>query len=47
LNEAADYLLAHLAAPAVLLTMGAGDGYQVGEWVLQKLRSRHGLSGAG
>ena len=46
LNEAADYLLAHLAPPAVLLTMGAGDGYQVGEWVLQKLRSRHGSSAA-
>jgi UDP-N-acetylmuramate--alanine ligase len=38
LREAADYLVNHLAPPAVLLTMGAGDGYQVGEWVLEKLR---------
>jgi UDP-N-acetylmuramate--alanine ligase len=34
LRQAADYLLAHLSASDVLLTMGAGDGYQVGEWVL-------------
>ena len=37
LSEAADYLTAHLSAPAVLFTLGAGDGYQVGEWVLNKL----------
>jgi UDP-N-acetylmuramate--alanine ligase len=37
LREAADYLVDHLAPPAVLLTLGAGDGYQVGEWVLEKL----------
>jgi UDP-N-acetylmuramate--alanine ligase len=38
LNEAADYLAAHLSPSDVLLTLGAGDGYKVGEWVLTKLR---------
>ncbi len=38
LVETADYLSTHLTAPAVLLTLGAGDGYQVGEWVLERLR---------
>jgi UDP-N-acetylmuramate--alanine ligase len=38
LREAADYLVHHLAPPAVLFTLGAGDGYQIGEWVLEKLR---------
>lgn len=47
LNEAADYLVAHLTPPAVVLTLGAGDGYLVGEWVLQKLRNRHGRFGPG
>ncbi len=37
-REAADYLAAHLSPPAILVTMGAGDGYQVGEWVLERLR---------
>jgi UDP-N-acetylmuramate--alanine ligase len=37
LEEAADYLAGRLEAPAVLLTLGAGDGYLVGEWVLEKL----------
>jgi UDP-N-acetylmuramate--alanine ligase len=37
LRDAADYLVERLAPPAVLLTLGAGDGYQVGEWVLEKL----------
>ena len=37
LAEAADVLATQLTAPAVLLTLGAGDGYQVGEWVLEKL----------
>lgn len=38
LAKAADYLLEHLTAPAVLLTLGAGDGYLVGERVLDRLR---------
>lgn len=37
LNAAADYLAAHLAPPAVLVTMGAGDSYLIGESVLKKL----------
>lgn len=37
LSEAADYLVAHLSSPAVLLTMGAGDSYKIGERVLKKL----------
>ena len=37
LREAADYLVTRLSAPAVLLTLGAGDGYQIGEWVLEQL----------
>ncbi len=38
LEAAADYLAAQLTAPAVLITLGAGDGDQVGEWVLDRLR---------
>lgn len=37
LSEAAEYLARKMSAPAVLLTLGAGDGYQVGEWVLENL----------
>ena len=37
LAEAADYLAAHLRPGDVLLTLGAGDGYQVGESVLERL----------
>jgi UDP-N-acetylmuramate--alanine ligase len=37
LSEAADYLAAYLSSPAVLLTMGAGDSYKIGERVLKKL----------
>jgi UDP-N-acetylmuramate--alanine ligase len=40
LNEAADYVATHLTAPAVLFTMGAGDGYLVGEWVLDKIQRK-------
>lgn len=39
LTEAAAYLASHLTPPAVLLTLGAGDGYQIGEWVLDQMRS--------
>jgi UDP-N-acetylmuramate--alanine ligase len=38
LDETVNDLLTHLTKPAVLLTLGAGDGYLIGEWVLQKLR---------
>jgi UDP-N-acetylmuramate--alanine ligase len=37
LSAAADYLAAHLASPAVLVTLGAGDSYKIGELVLKKL----------
>jgi len=36
LAAAADFLVENLAAPAVLLTLGAGDGYRVGEMVLAR-----------
>jgi UDP-N-acetylmuramate--alanine ligase len=39
-HAAADYLVEHLRPGDVLLTMGAGDGYMVGEWVLDVLQSR-------
>ena len=38
LEQAADCLAAHLQPGDVLLTLGAGDGYRVGEWVLEKLK---------
>ena len=41
-HEAADYLAGSLRPGDVLLTMGAGDGYMVGEWVLNALRGRCG-----
>jgi len=37
LSDAADYLVDHLSPPAVLITLGAGDGDQVGAWVLERL----------
>jgi len=37
LTEAADYLSTHLAPSDVLITLGAGDGDQVGALVLEKL----------
>jgi UDP-N-acetylmuramate--alanine ligase len=39
-HAAADYLAERLRPGDVLLTMGAGDGYMVGEWVLNALGSR-------
>ncbi len=36
LDEAADYLLDHLKSGDVLITLGAGDGYKVGEEVLAR-----------
>ena len=40
LNEAADHLLDHLKPGDVLITLGAGDGYKVGENVLARERRR-------
>jgi UDP-N-acetylmuramate--alanine ligase len=36
LNDTADHLLDHLKPGDVLITLGAGDGYEVGEDVLAK-----------
>jgi UDP-N-acetylmuramate--alanine ligase len=40
LNEAADHLLDHLKPGDVLITLGAGDGYKVGEIVLAELEGK-------
>ncbi|GAB4450274.1 MAG: UDP-N-acetylmuramate--L-alanine ligase [Anaerolineae bacterium] len=37
--DAAATLAAELRSPAVLLTLGAGDGYKVGEWLLERMTS--------
>jgi len=41
LNEAADYMLDHLKPGDVLITLGAGDGYKVGEDVLVELAGKN------
>jgi UDP-N-acetylmuramate--alanine ligase len=41
LNEAADHLLHHLKPGDVLITLGAGDGYKVGEDVLVELEEKN------
>ncbi len=41
LNEATDHLLDHLESGDVLITLGAGDGYKVGDNVLAKGRRRN------
>ena len=38
LDEAIEFLLRHMQRNAVLITMGAGDGYRIGEEVLARLR---------
>jgi UDP-N-acetylmuramate--alanine ligase len=40
LDGALAILLAELEPGAVAITLGAGDGYLVGEWLLAKLRER-------
>jgi UDP-N-acetylmuramate--alanine ligase len=40
LSETADHLLDHLKPGDVLITLGAGDGYEVGEDVLVKLEKK-------
>ncbi len=47
LREASDYLESRLKPGDVLLTLGAGNGYSVGEAVLRALRKRVGRDGAG
>ncbi|HEY0604552.1 MAG TPA: UDP-N-acetylmuramate--L-alanine ligase [Herpetosiphonaceae bacterium] len=41
LHQSARELAALLRTGDVLLTLGAGDGYQVGEWVLEELRTKN------
>lgn len=38
LKQAAEYVSTHITPPAVVITLGAGDGNQVGEWVLERLQ---------
>jgi UDP-N-acetylmuramate--alanine ligase len=40
IEQAAEYVLEHIEPDAVLITLGAGDGYRVGEQVLEGLRHR-------
>lgn len=40
LEEAAAYLTDHVEAGDVVITLGAGDGYRVGEFLLEALRAR-------
>lgn len=40
LEDVAAYLADHVAAGDVVITLGAGDGYRVGEWLLDRLRAR-------
>jgi len=40
LRAVADYLADHVAPGDVVITLGAGDGNKVGEWLLEKLKER-------
>lgn len=42
-REAADYLLERLHPDDVVLTLGAGDGDEVGRWVLEGLQQQQGI----
>lgn len=39
-RQAADYILDRVRPGDVILTLGAGDGYEIGQWVLQGLSER-------
>jgi UDP-N-acetylmuramate--alanine ligase len=39
-RDAADYVLERVRPGDVILTLGAGDGYEVGQWILQDLSER-------
>ena len=43
LRDAAAYLGAHTAPGDVVITLGAGDGYKIGEWLLEALKERNQL----
>ena len=45
-REAADFLLQRLREGDVLITLGAGDGYRIGEWVLAGLEGRQDVEDA-
>ena len=45
LRETADFLLQHLQPGDMLITLGAGDGYRIGEWVLAGLEEREDAKG--
>ncbi len=40
LRDVADYLADHVASGDVVITLGAGDGYKIGEWLLEMLKAR-------
>jgi UDP-N-acetylmuramate--alanine ligase len=40
MDEAADFLADHVRPGDLLITLGAGDGYQVGEMVIEELSSQ-------
>lgn len=40
LRTVADYLADHVTPGDVVITLGAGDGNKVGEWLLEKLKAR-------
>jgi UDP-N-acetylmuramate--alanine ligase len=40
LDGAADFIVDHIRSGDVLITLGAGDGYRMGEIVIDRLRSR-------
>ena len=44
LDEATDFLIRRMEPNALLITMGAGDGYRIGEGVLARLGESHGRS---
>jgi UDP-N-acetylmuramate--alanine ligase len=39
-REAADYILDRILPYDVVLTLGAGDGHQVGQWIIEGLREK-------
>jgi UDP-N-acetylmuramate--alanine ligase len=41
LREVADYLAAHVAPGDVVITLGAGDGNKIGEWLLERLAEKN------
>jgi UDP-N-acetylmuramate--alanine ligase len=42
-EEAVDYLASHVKPGAVVITLGAGDGYRIGEMLLTRLQASDGI----